>query len=478
MEGEQTTYQSPLSLRYASEVMKRIFSPQNKHSIWRRLWVALARGEQSLGLSITREQINELAAHQDTIDFELVAQYEKKLRHDVMAHLHAYGDQCPKAKGIIHLGATSAYVTDNGDLIQMREGLLVIQGKLIQLIRVLSGFAEKHAGLACLGYTHFQAAQLTTVGKRACLWLQEFMLDMHDLAYRLDTLRFLGLKGATGTQASFLELFKGDHSKVKALESAISQELGFTQCFSIAGQTYTRKQDIQLVDLLVGIAVSAHKMATDMRLLAHLKEIEEPFRSEQVGSSAMPYKRNPMGAERICSIARFVISLGENPKYTAALQWLERTLDDSANRRLCIPEAFLGCDALLNLCIDLISGAIVYPKMIQKHLAEELPFIATENILMQCVKKGGDRQKIHELIRQHSQQAGQRVKEGEANDLLDRLARDPSIGITHEELAAALEANAFVGRAPEQVREFLNTEVKPLLENYKGTPEYFISVDV
>lgn len=450
-------YESPLSGRYASEEISKLFSPQTKYTIWRQLWVALAKAQAELGLSITPEQIRELEAHTDQINFAEAARYEKQFQHDVVAHIHAYGDQCPLAKSVIHLGATSCYVTDNGDLIQMRRGLDILINKIKIVLNQLADFAEKHASLACQGYTHFQPAQCTTVGKRACLWAQEFLMDLQELNYRKDNLKFLGCKGATGTQASFLALFDQDSEKVEKLDQRIAELMGFDRLFSISGQTYTRKQDMQVLAALAGLAASAHKFATDVRLLAHLKELEEPFSSQQVGSSAMPYKRNPVLSERICSLARFLISLNENPAYTASLQWLERSLDDSANRRITIPEAFLTADAILNLLIDVTKALVVYPKVIERHMEQELPFMALENILMLLVKKGGDRQLMHEKLRKHSQEAGNRIKlEGESNDLFKRLLADSSLNLTADELKSVSKPELFVGRASDQVFEFIN----------------------
>jgi len=453
------TYQSPLAGRYASPEMKRLFSSQFKHSTWRKLWVALAEAEQELGLPISGDQINELRNHIDQIDFQLVADYEKDLQHDVMAHIHAYGDLCPSARPIIHLGATSCFVTDNADLIQMKEGIRQLLFKLEKVIEQLSEFALKHKDLACLGFTHFQPAQLTTVGKRACLWIQDLEIDLDELEQRFTKLKFRGVKGTTGTQASFLALFGGDHDKVKLLDQLVAQKMGFAQVFPITGQTYPRKLDSLILNTLAGIAISTHKFATDLRLLANLKEIEEPFGEKQVGSSAMAYKRNPMLSERICSLSRFVISLSENPAYTAATQWLERTLDDSANRRLCISEAFLSTDAILNLMIKVTSGLVVNEKIIERRVLEELPFMATENILMACVKKGGDRQDLHERIREHSHAAGGQVKqEGKENDLLERIAHDSAFQLTREELSELLNVSEFIGRSPEQVVEYLEAK--------------------
>ena len=477
--NEHETYETPLSSRYASKEMSYLFSPAFKFLTWRRLWLALAKSQKSLGLTISDSQIKALESHLQPIDYELANRYEKTMRHDVMAHLYAYGDACPEAKPILHLGATSCYITDNADLIQMREAFKILQAKLVHVIRELSDFAAKHANLACLSFTHLQAAQPTTVGKRTCLWIQDLLLDLHDLNERLENFSFLGVKGATGTQASFLSLFEGDHEKVKKLERLVAQEMGFNHVFVISGQTYTRKQDMRLFSVLTGIAASCHKMATDLRLLAHLKEIEEPFAEKQVGSSAMPYKRNPMRSERICGLARFLISLNENPIYTASTQWLERTLDDSSNRRLAIPEGFLCADALLNLLLSLSSGLIVYPKMIEKHLQEELPFLATENILMQSVRKGKDRQVIHEKLRQHSVDASRCVKEqGLPCDLLQRIAKDPSFGLSEADLAQIVKIEHFIGRSQNQVKEFLDIQVKPLLKRYEHLKPHISPIEV
>lgn len=465
---DHSQYQTPLGARYASKEMSYLFSSQFKHRTWRHLWVALAKAEKKLGLPISKEQIEEMQRHIDDIDFAKVAEYEKTLRHDVMAHIHAYGEQCPMAKGIIHLGATSSYVTDNTDLIQMQQGLKLLQSKCIQVLRNLAGFAEKYADLPCLSYTHFQAAQPTTVGKRACLWIQDLLLDFHDLTARLEDFRFLGVKGATGTQASFFALFENNSEKVHQLETLVAAEMGWAHLFPVASQTYPRKQDMRLLSVLCGLGASAHKFATDIRLLAHDKEIEEPFAQKQIGSSAMPYKRNPMRCERLCALARFLMSLNENPAYTAATQWLERSLDDSANRRLALSEAFLTADAILNLLIDVTAGLVVYPQVIRKHLDEELPFLATENILMAAVKKGKDRQQVHEHLRTHSQAAAQKIKEkGESNDLLERIGQDSAFGLSENELAALLQPKHFIGRAAEQTEEFLRKEIAPLLEHYR-----------
>lgn len=450
------TYESPLTARYSSEEMGRVFSPHHKHATWRMLWVALAEAERELGLDISEEQIEEMRRHIHTIDFEKASKYEEEFHHDVMAHIHTFGDQCPSAKPIIHLGATSCYVTDNTELIQFKKGLALLREKLVKTIEQLSAFAREYADTATLSYTHFQAAQPTTVGKRACIWIQDLKMDLEELDYRIETLRFLGTKGTTGTQASFLTLFNGDHDKVKELDRIICEKMGFSKLFPISGQTYTRKVDSSILNCLAGIAVSLHKFATDLRLLSHLKEIDEPFGKSQVGSSAMPYKRNPIYTERICSLARFLISLTQNPHYTAATQWLERSLDDSANRRISISEAFLTCDAILNLSTRITKNLIVNPKVIERHLKAELPFMMTETLLMECVKRGGDRQELHEKIRQHSQAAGMRVKEQDGhNDMLERIAEDPLFPLGLTEIKEIIERTNVVGRAPQQVEEFL-----------------------
>lgn len=461
-------YQSPLSNRYASDEMSFLFSPHYKFLTWRKLWVALAKAQKKLGLPITERQVTALEKAVEKIDISKADEYEKKFRHDVMAHIHAFGDQCPDARGIIHLGATSCFVTDNGDLIQMREGLQILRNKVLQVIRQLHPFAQKYASLPCLSYTHFQAAQPTTVGKRACLWLQDFLMDLSDIEHVLDKMHFLGVKGATGTQASFLALFEGDHNKVKKLEELVAKEMGFSHLFQITGQTYTRKQDIRIISALSSFASSAHKFATDLRLLAHLKEIEEPFAEKQIGSSAMPYKRNPMRSERICGLARFLISLNENPLYTEATQWFERTLDDSANRRLYLPEAFLTADAILNLLCNITTGIIVHPKVIEKHLHDELPFLATEHILMESVQRGKDRQAVHEHLRVHSLESSRRIKEeGLPCDLLERIVKDKQIGLSKAEITELTHIKHFIGRAVEQTHDFLNEEVAPILKKYK-----------
>ena len=462
------TYESPLSSRYASDEMLYIFSADKKFSTWRRLWVALARAEMELGLPVTQEQVDELEAHITDIDYQRAAEWEKKLRHDVMAHVHTYGELCPKAMPIIHLGATSCYVGDNTDVILMREGLELVRTKLVQVIAHLASFADTYKATPTLGFTHFQAAQLVTVGKRATLWMNDLLMDLEEVEYRLSTLKLLGSKGTTGTQASFLELFEGDHEKVKKLEEKIAKEMGFTGVVPVSGQTYSRKMDYNVVSTLAGIAQSASKFATDMRLLCHLKEVEEPFETNQIGSSAMPYKRNPMRCERICSLARYVIVDVGNPAVTAATQWFERTLDDSANKRISVPEAFLAVDAILNIYMNVASGLVVHPKVIEKHVLEELPFMASENIMMDAVKRGGNRQELHERIRVHSIEAGKNVKDrGLANNLIDLIAEDPSFGMTKEELTAHLEPSRYIGRCPQQVEEFLTEQVAPVLKRYE-----------
>jgi adenylosuccinate lyase len=463
-----TQYDNPLITRYASARMNELWSPQRKFSTWRRLWVVLAEAEAELGLPITAEQIAQLKAHVEDIDFAAAAAYERRLRHDVMAHVHAYGDACPDARPIIHLGATSCYVTDNTDLLLVRESLELVRDRLVAVIDNLAKFARQHRDLACLAYTHLQPAQPTTVGKRACLWAYDLVLDLAEIEHRLACLRAQGSKGTTGTQASFLALFQGDHEQVRRLERLICRKIGFAESYPVTGQTYPRKIDAQVLAVLSGIGQSAHKMATDLRLLAHRKEIEEPFEKEQVGSSAMAYKRNPMRCERICSLGRFVMSLETSAAQTAAVQWLERTLDDSANRRLVIPQAFLATDAVLILCQNVTAGLVVYPRVIAANLQAELPFLATENILMAGVAGGGDRQDLHERIRRHSQAAAAVVKEqGGPNDLLERLARDPAFAKL--DLAAVLTPADFVGRAPEQVDEFLAEVIAPIRAKYPHT---------
>ncbi len=458
-------YESPLSSRYASAEMQYIFSQDKKFSTWRRLWVALARAESSLGLSITQEQIDEMEAHITDIDYDLAAQKERELRHDVMAHIHAFGAVCPKAMPIIHLGATSCYVGDNTDIILMREGLCLVRDKLVRVLHNLAEFADKYKSLPTLGFTHFQAAQLVTVGKRATLWMNELLMDLDEVEYRIDNLKLLGCKGTTGTQASFLELFEGDHEKCRELDRRIAQEMGFDATVPVSGQTYSRKVDAAILNTLSGIAQSASKFATDVRLLCHLKEVEEPFEAKQIGSSAMPYKRNPMRCERICALARYVITDAVNPAFTAATQWFERTLDDSANKRISIPEAFLAVDAILNIYENVSGGLVVHEKVIEKHVMEELPFMASENIMMDAVKRGGNRQDLHERIRIHSIEAGRNVKDkGLTNNLIDLIAEDSMFGMTREELTVHMEPSRYIGRCPEQVTDFLRENVKPVLD--------------
>ena len=462
-------YENPLTGRYASKEMQYIFSPDFKYSTWRRLWVALAESEMELGLNITDEQISEMRGHIYDIDYEREAEYEKRLRHDVMAHLHTFAEACPKAKPIIHLGATSCYVGDNTDIIQMREGLTHIKRLLVNVISALADFAERYKDVPTLAYTHFQAAQPTTAGKRACLWLNDFLMDYNRLTYELDDLKLLGCKGTTGTCASFLELFGGDTEKVKALEAKIAAKMGFSKCQSVSGQTYSRKVDAFVLNVLSGIAQSASKMATDMRLLAHLKEFDEPFETNQIGSSAMAYKRNPMRCERIVSLSRYVINCAKNASDTAAAQWLERTLDDSANRRLAIGESFLAADAILTLVHNVVSGGIIYPKVMERHIKEELPFIATENILMDAVSRGGDRQELHEAIRQKSQLAAKNVKlHGGENNLLELIAEDARFGLKKEDFDDILDIYKYVGCAPQQTEEFLNEYVRPIIAENSG----------
>ena len=462
------TYESPLSARYASKEMKYIFSPDKKFRTWRKLWIALAESEKELGLPITQEQIDELKAHAGDINYEVAQEREKIVRHDVMSHVYAYGVQCPNAKGIIHLGATSCYVGDNTDIIIMTEGLKLIRNKLITVIRNLSKFADEYKALPTLAFTHFQPAQPTTVGKRATLWLQELLMDLEDVEYQLSKAKLLGSKGTTGTQASFLELFDGDHEKCKMLDRKIAEKMGYKACFPVSGQTYSRKLDSQFLNVLAGIAQSAAKFSNDIRLLQHLKEVEEPFEKNQIGSSAMAYKRNPMRSERIGSLSRYVMVDVLNGYFTTATQWFERTLDDSANKRLSVPEAFLAVDGILSLYANVADGLVVYPKVIEQRLRKELPFMATENIMMDAVKKrGADRQQLHEKIREHSMAASRVVKvEGGENDLLERIAADEAFGVTIEELEKILKPENYTGRAKEQTEDFLNECIKPVLEKY------------
>lgn len=464
----KTKYENPLVDRYASKEMNENWSPQKKFSTWRRLWLALATAEKELGLPVSQEQLDEMADHLDDIDFELAAKKEKEFRHDVMSHVHAFGTVCPKAMPIIHLGATSCYVGDNTDLIQLRDGLAIIRKKMLKVIELMSKVADQYKDLPTLGFTHYQPAQLTTVGKRITLWLQDFLFDFQRLEREIEDLPFRGVKGTTGTQASFLSLFEGDHDKVKKLNQRVSELMGFEKVVSVSGQTYTRKIDYLVLSTLSGIAQSAYKMAGDIRLLANLKEIEEPFGKKQIGSSAMAYKRNPMRSERICSLARFVMSLVDNAAHTHANQWFERTLDDSANRRISLPEAFLGVDVILSIVNNVMDGLQVWPLVIRKRVDSELPFMATENIIMACVKAGGDRQELHEAIREHSMEAGRQVKEfGKDNDLMERLANDPIFAPVKDQLGELLEPSLYIGRCPEQVDEFLAEDVQPLLDKYK-----------
>ncbi len=461
-------YTSPLSQRYSSPEMQYIFSQDMKFRTWRRLWIALAETERELGLDITQEQIDELKAFKDDINYDVAVAREKIVRHDVMSHVHAYGVQCPKAKGIIHLGATSCYVGDNTDIILMKEALILVRKKLLSVLNELASFADEYKSLPTLGFTHFQPAQPTTIGKRATLWMQEFMIDLEDLEYVLGSLKLLGSKGTTGTQASFLELFDGDHSKVEQIDGKIAEKMGFSGCYPVSGQTYSRKVDTRVLNILAGIAASAHKMSNDIRLLQHLKEVEEPFEKTQIGSSAMAYKRNPMRSERIASLSRYVMVDAMNPAITSATQWFERTLDDSANKRLSVPEAFLAIDGVLDLCLNVVDGLVVYDKVVEKHLMAELPFMATENIMMDAVKKGGDRQELHERIRELSMQAGENVKKrGLDNNLLELIAADESFGLSLEELKATMKPERYIGRAPEQVEAFLKNVVQPVLDANK-----------
>ena len=458
-------YVSPLSERYASKEMQYIFSPDMKFRTWRRLWIALAETEKELGLPITQEQIDELKANKDNINYDVAKERERQVRHDVMSHVYAYGVQCPKAKGIIHLGATSCYVGDNTDIIVMAEALKLVKKKLVNVIAELAKFAEEHKNLPTLAFTHFQPAQPTTVGKRATLWMQEFMLDLEDLDFVLSTLKLLGSKGTTGTQASFLELFDGDQETIDKIDPMIAEKMGFKECYPVSGQTYSRKVDTRVLNVLAGIAASAHKFSNDIRLLQHLKEVEEPFEKSQIGSSAMAYKRNPMRSERIASLSRFVMVDALNPAIPSATQWFERTLDDSANKRLSVPEGFLAVDGILDLCLNVVDGLVVYPKVIEKRLRSELPFMATENIMMDAVKAGGDRQELHERIRELSMEAGKTVKvEGKDNNLLELIAADPAFNLTLEELEKTMDPAKYTGRAAVQVDAFLDKVVRPMLK--------------
>uniref|UniRef100_A0A7C5V4A3 Adenylosuccinate lyase n=1 Tax=Caldicellulosiruptor owensensis TaxID=55205 RepID=A0A7C5V4A3_9FIRM len=472
-------YETPLNSRYASDEMKRLFSNDTRFKLWRKLWIALAEAQKELGLDVTDEQIEEMKRYAEDINYEVARQKEKELRHDVMAHIHAFGEQAKKARPIIHLGATSCFVTDNADIIIMYEALKLIRKKLVNCIKVLSDFALKYKDMPTLGFTHFQPAQLTTVGKRAMLWVQDLVMDLEFLEYVLDHTYLRGVKGTTGTQASFMALFNGDEEKVKMLDKLVCKKMGFEKSFPVTSQTYPRKYDFLVLSVLASIAQSSYKFANDIRLLQHLKEIEEPFEKTQVGSSAMAYKRNPMRSERICALARYVMVNIQNPLFTASVQWLERTLDDSANRRISIPEAFLAVDSILNLYHNVASGLVVYEKMIERHIQSELPFMATENILMEAVKRGGDRQDLHEKIRRYSMQAGRNVKEfGKENNLIELISNDPSFKLSKEEIEAILDPKKFVGRAPSQVQEYYDEYVKPILEKYKDELNFESHVDI
>ena len=476
----EDVYVSPLSERYSSKEMQYIFSPEKKFKTWRRLWIALAETEKELGLTqITDEMIEELKAHKDDLNLDVAKEREKEVRHDVMSHVYAYGMQCPKAKGIIHLGATSCYVGDNTDIILMKEALILVRKKVVNVINNLTKFAEEYKDLPTLAFTHFQPAQPTTVGKRATLWINEFVIDLEDLDYVIDSLKLLGSKGTTGTQASFLELFDGDQETIDKIDPMIAKKMGFESTYPVSGQTYSRKIDTRVCNVLAGIAASAHKMGNDIRLLQHLKEVEEPFEKSQIGSSAMAYKRNPMRSERICSLSRYVICDALNPAITSATQWFERTLDDSANKRLSVAEGFLATDGILDLCINVTDGLKVYPKVIEKHIKAELPFMATENIMMDAVKAGGDRQVLHEIIREKSMEAGANVKEkGLDNNLLELLAAEPAFGLTKEEMEAKLDPALYVGRAPRQVEKFVAEVCKPILEKYKDELNVVAQINV
>ena len=472
-------YVSPLSERYASKEMQYIFSPDMKFRTWRRLWIALAETEKELGLNITQEQIDELKAHAEDINYDVAKERERQVRHDVMSHVYAYGVQCPKAKGIIHLGATSCYVGDNTDIIVMTEALKLVKKKLVNVIAELSAFADKYKDQPTLAFTHFQPAQPTTVGKRATLWTQEFLLDLEDLEYVLGTMKLLGSKGTTGTQASFLELFDGDQETIDKIDPMIAEKMGFKECYPVSGQTYSRKVDTRVANILAGIAASAHKMSNDIRLLQHLKEVEEPFEKSQIGSSAMAYKRNPMRSERIASLSRYVMVDALNPAITSATQWFERTLDDSANKRLSIPEGFLAIDGILDLCLNVVDGLVVYPKVIEKHMMAELPFMATENIMMDAVKAGGDRQELHERIRELSMEAGKTVKvEGKDNNLLELIAADPAFNLSLEDLQRSMDPKKYIGRAKEQTEAFIANVVQPVLDAHKDLLGVKVEINV
>ena len=472
-------YVSPLSERYASKEMQYIFSPDMKFRTWRKLWIALAETERELGLNITQEQIDEMKAHADDINYDVAKERERQVRHDVMSHVYAFGVQCPKAKGIIHLGATSCYVGDNTDIIVMTEALKLVRKKLVNVIAELSKFAAQYKDQPTLAFTHFQPAQPTTVGKRATLWTQEFRMDLEDLEYVLSTMKLLGSKGTTGTQASFLELFDGDQETIDKIDPMIAEKMGFKSCYPVSGQTYSRKVDTRVLNILAGIAASAHKMSNDIRLLQHLKEVEEPFEKSQIGSSAMAYKRNPMRSERIASLSRYVMIDALNPAITSATQWFERTLDDSANKRLSVPEGFLAIDGILDLCLNVVDGLVVYPKVIEKRLMSELPFMATENIMMDAVKAGGDRQELHERIRELSMEAGKNVKvEGKDNNLLELIAADPAFNLTLEDLQKSMDPSRYTGRAKEQTEAFIANVVQPVLDAHKDLLGVKVEINV
>ena len=472
-------YVSPLSERYASKEMQYIFSPDMKFRTWRKLWIALAETERELGLNITQEQIDEMKAHADDINYDVAKERERQVRHDVMSHVYAFGVQCPKAKGIIHLGATSCYVGDNTDIIVMTEALKLVRKKLVNVIAELSKFAAQYKDQPTLAFTHFQPAQPTTVGKRATLWTQEFLMDLEDLEYVLSTMKLLGSKGTTGTQASFLELFDGDQETIDKIDPMIAEMMGFKSCYPVSGQTYSRKVDTRVLNILAGIAASAHKMSNDIRLLQHLKEVEEPFEKSQIGSSAMAYKRNPMRSERIASLSRYVMIDALNPAITSATQWFERTLDDSANKRLSVPEGFLAIDGILDLCLNVVDGLVVYPKVIEKRLMSELPFMATENIMMDAVKAGGDRQELHERIRELSMEAGKNVKvEGKENNLLELIAADPAFNLTLEDLQKSMDPSRYTGRAKEQTEAFIANVVQPVLDAHKDLLGVKVEINV
>ena len=472
-------YVSPLSERYASKEMQYIFSPDMKFRTWRKLWIALAETERELGLNITQEQIDEMKAHADDINYDVAKERERQVRHDVMSHVYAFGVQCPKAKGIIHLGATSCYVGDNTDIIVMTEALKLVRKKLVNVIAELSKFAAQYKDQPTLAFTHFQPAQPTTVGKRATLWTQEFLMDLEDLEYVLSTMKLLGSKGTTGTQASFLELFDGDQETIDKIDPMIAEKMGFKSCYPVSGQTYSRKVDTRVLNILAGIAASAHKMSNDIRLLQHLKEVEEPFEKSQIGSSAMAYKRNPMRSERIASLSRYVMIDARNPAITSATQWFERTLDDSANKRLSVPEGFLAIDGILDLCLNVVDGLVVYPKVIEKRLMSELPFMATENIMMDAVKAGGDRQELHERIRELSMEAGKNVKvEGKDNNLLELIAADPAFNLTLEDLQKSMDPSRYTGRAKEQTEAFIANVVQPVLDAHKDLLGVKVEINV